>query len=155
MTKCLCKLFIEVTCSCVEVRLEDCSNLLVSVEFLKTFCTLQNLLWMMRIVREEYMAIILYLEVETAINTTVCLHSIAQFFCRTAIELSHSHCRDTVFNVDRYWLSKLHILYIFNRRNEVESDSSVFNSYVLSMEIAFVAAVVIDSDTFLYVWFHL
>ena len=155
MAKCLCKLLIEVTCSCVEVWLEDCSNLLVSIEFLKTLSTLQNLLWMMRIVREEHMAVVLYLEVEATVNATVCLHSIAQFFCRATIELSHSHCWDTIFDIDRNWLSKFYILNVLNRRNEVESDSSVFNSYILSVEITFITAVFIDSNTFLYVWLHL
>ena len=68
-----------------------------------------------------------------------------KLFGSTTIELCHSHSRDTILYVDRNRLSKLYILYVFDRGNEIKGDSSVCNSYVLSMEITLVTTVFIGS----------
>ena len=101
------------------------------------------------------MTIILYLEVEAAINTTISLHTFTQFFCSAAIELCHSHCSDTIFNIDWDGLTEFYILHYFYRRNKVKGYSSILYLDILSMEVTFLTTIIIYFDPFLYMLLHL
>ena len=98
---------------------------------------------------------VLDLEVETAVDPPVGLHAVAQFFCRTAVELCHGHGGNAVLDVDGYGLPQLYIPDILYRRDEVEGDGAVRYTDILGVEIAIVPAVLIHFHAFLYVLFHL
>ena len=137
------------------MRLEYSRDAAVAIEFAYALGTLVDFFWMMGIVGEQHMAVVLNLEVESAVYTPIGLHAILQFLGSAAIKLSHSHGSDAVVDVDRHWLSEFYILHTLNRRHKVESDVAVVDADVLSMEVAFVAAILINLNPFLAILFHL
>ena len=96
------------------------------------------------------------LEVEAAVNATVCLH------CHTSVpsleasvELWPWPCRDAVLDIDGHGLTELHSAYGFYGRDEVERDVAVLNHDILGMEVAAVKTVFIHLNTGLHLSFHL
>ena len=109
----------------------------------------------MCIVAEEHQFVALYLKVETAIHTSVCLHSIFQFFGITTVELCHCHRCNTIIDIDGHRLSEFHILHILYWRYEVEGDATVGNTDIRGMEVATIPTVGISSHSRLQLVFHL
>ena len=110
---------------------------------------------MVGIIAEEDHLVGLDLEVEATVHTSVGLHTVFQFLCRTTIELCHSHGGNAVLNVDGDGLAQLYILDILDGRDEVKGNLTIVDANVLSMEIALVEAIVITADTLLQMIFHL
>ena len=137
------------------MRLEDCGDMTVAIEFAYALGALINLLRVVGIVREEHVLVVLYLEVEASLHSAVCLHAVLQFFGVTSGELCHCHGSHGVFDIDGYGLSELNALDCLNGRNEVECYLSVLDDDVLGMEVALVAAVVVNLYAFLHVLLHL
>ena len=109
----------------------------------------------MGIVGKVYMAVVTYLKVESSVHTMVCFHSKLQLVSGATIQLSHRHCRYSIFNINWHGLPKLYAFYTFNGRNKVESNFSVFNDDILCVEVASITTISIGLYTFLNVGFHL
>src|SRR5574344_40684 len=110
---------------------------------------------MMCIVAQEHQFVALYLEVETSVNTSVCLHSVFQFLLRATIKLCHSHSCNTVVDIYGHRLTEFHVLHILYWRHEVKGDTSVGNADILGMEVTTVTAVCVASYSRLQLLLHL
>ena len=110
---------------------------------------------MVGIVAEEYQAVGLDFEVEATVYASVGLHAVAQLFGSAAIELCHRHSGNAVLNVDGNGLAQHHVGHVLDGRYEVEADATVLNAYVLCVEVALIAAIVIAAHTRLQGLLHL
>ena len=113
------------------------------------------LLGVVCIVGQQDVLVVLYLEVESAVNAFVCLHAVAQFLGVASVELCHSHGSHTVLDVDGYGLSKLYVLDVLDRRYKVECNLAVVDVDVFGMEVALVEAVFVYLNTLLALGLHL
>ena len=91
------------------------------------------------------MAVVLDFEVEPSLHAMIGRHAISQFFGRATVQLRHGHGSHAVLDVDGNGLTQFYAFYIFQGRNEIESDMTIFNFNILCMEITLVPAVVIDA----------
>ena len=129
--------------------------MLILVEFPDAACTLVDLFGMVGIVAQEDQFVGLDLKVKASINTSIGLNAVFQFFSRTTVELCHGHGGYRVLDVDRNGLSELDILDAFDGGDEIEGDLTVSDMDVLSVEIAFIEAVVIAAYSLLQMFLHL
>ena len=155
LTQCVGKVAVEVACAGVEMRLEDSRDMSALIEFTDAARALVDFLRVVGIVAEEYQLVGLDLEVETAVDATIGLHTVAQIFGCASVELCHSHGSDAILYVDRYGLSQFDIGHRLYRRHEVEGDGAVPDTDILGMEVAFIQRIVIAAHTLGKVFLHL
>lgn len=96
LTQCLGKFLVEVTRTCIEVRLENRRDLTVAVQFTDALRTLVDLLGVVRIVTEEHDAVVLQLEIEAAVDTFEGPHTLTQArqpYILQAVPLPWQRCR--------------------------------------------------------------
>ena len=74
------KIFVEITGTCVEVRLENSRQLLVPLEGTHGEYALFYLGRMVRIVAQENYLVVLYLEIETTVYSAETCHTSLYFF---------------------------------------------------------------------------
>ena len=137
------------------MRLEDCCDVAVLIQFANALCALEYLLGVVSIVAEEHYLVGLQLKVEAAVNALICAHSVFQLLYRASVELCHRHSCHAVLDVYGHRLAKSYVLYAFYRRHEVECYLAVVDADVLCMEVAFAEAVLIYAHPFWHLWFHL
>src|SRR3712207_78641 len=121
--------------------LENGGNLLVLVQLPHALGTLVYFLGMVGIIGKKNMLVVLYLKVKTAVHSSVCLHSVAQFFSGATAQLGHCHCRYAVFNIDGNGLTKLYVGDIFNGRNKVKGYFAILDLNVFRMKVALIQTI--------------
>ena len=134
--------------------LEDSRDLAILIQLADAAGALEDFLRMVGIVGDQYVAVVLQVEVEAAIHTVEGAHAVFQFIGCATSELSHCHRCYTVFDIDGNGMSQLHVLHILDGRDEVELYFAISNADVLSMEVALVEAIVVGAYTLLHIGLH-
>ena len=99
------KVLVEVAGTGVKMRLEDSRNLTVLIQLTDALGTLLDLLGMVGIVAEEDQTVVLDLEIEATVNTSIGLQAVAQLVGSTSCQLGHGHSGNTILDIDGYGLS--------------------------------------------------
>ncbi len=131
--------------------LEDSRYLLVPVKFADRLHALRDFGGMMGVVAEEYEAVRLYLEVETAVYAAETGHSLSDFLIGYPVQVCKRHGCHAVLYVDADRYTEPDIVDAGVRSNEVDDDFTVSDADVLGMEVSFVAGVGISSYARLYI----
>ena len=103
------EIFVEITGTCVEVRLENSRQLLVPIEGTHGEYALFYLGRMVRIVAQENHLVVLYLEIETTVYSAETCHTSLYFFVSQSAHLRQSHGGYPVLNVDTDGDTQLYI----------------------------------------------
>ena len=103
------EIFVEITGTCVEVRLENSRQLLVPIEGTHGEYALFYLGRMVRIVAQENHLVVLYLEIETTVYSAETCHTSLYFFISQSAHLRQSHGGYPVLNVDADGDTQLYI----------------------------------------------
>ena len=110
---------------------------------------------MVGIVAEEHQTVVLDLEIEATVNTSVGLQAVAQLVGSTSCQLGHGHGCNTVFDVDGHGLPQCYILHRLDGRDEVEGNLAVLDTDILSMEITLGKCIVVTTYPSGNIFLHL
>ena len=94
------EIFVEITGTCVEVRLENSRLIVWLIEGTHGEYALLYLGRMVRIVAQENHLVVLYLEIETTVYSAETCHAAFDFLIRSTVEEGECHGCHTILYID-------------------------------------------------------